>query len=241
MTTKNKTEKKPAAKAPTGIQITTGLHIERLTIPVLGSTPLLMHRFSDKARAEIELKQGATGAAMKAKKAPRNPREEYEGCFYTNSRGEIVFPATAFKNAIQDACRQLANVKATVVAGAIHMTQPEFRIYGTPRFVTHMARLESGVFCPRYRPQFDKWGSMVTLEFNGTVLNAEAVVNLLSQAGFSCGIGDWRPFSKTNRSGSYGRFAVVNADNAELRAVMAQPQSTKAPENVDLEAVEPEN
>lgn len=208
------------------IEILTELNVEQITLPIIGRTPLIMHRFGEKSIRQIEAKQ--QGEA-RTKRAPKNPSEEYESSFYSNDQGEIVFPASAFKNALLDACRQVDGIKATVVAGAIQMCDEWVRIYGSPKMAFHMARNATGVADTRYRPQFDQWCAFVKLDYNANVVTKEQVVNLMDQAGFSCGIGDWRPFSKTNRSGNFGRFRVVNATNSALASIMKHKQSTKAP------------
>lgn len=56
----------------------------------------------------------------------------------------------------------------------------------------------------RYRGQADSWSMEFLIKFNADVLAPEWVLNLLNTAGFSCGLGEWRP----ERNGASGTFEV---------------------------------
>jgi hypothetical protein len=57
----------------------------------------------------------------------------------------------------------------------------------------------------RYRPYFSGWSILLKITHNANVITQEQVVNLLNLAGFSVGIGDWRP----EKDGNAGRFHVA--------------------------------
>jgi hypothetical protein len=74
---------------------------ETIRVPILGTTPLLMHRFSEKAkRMMLDNMQG-----RKTPKAIKDPQAEYEAAFYRLADGAAGFPAVAFKDATTKGAR----------------------------------------------------------------------------------------------------------------------------------------
>ena len=73
---------------------------ETLHIPIIGTTPLIMSRFSEKAKRKmLDAQQG-----RRTPKEIRNPEEEYEASMYRLGEGH-GFPAVAFKSATVAAAR----------------------------------------------------------------------------------------------------------------------------------------
>lgn len=219
MATKKKAEKVEEPK-----EVESDVKIERIDvahveIKIKGTTPLIVHAFSDKGRKMMEAKQ--MGEARQ-KKAPKVPHEEYMGSLYTikeasakGGDGVYGFPASGLKNAIVSACRYVEGINMTYARGAFHILgDPDdealVRIEGPPpRMRTDTVRLNSG-FKPvadiRYRPEFRGWGMTLKIEINRSAISLPQLVNLINVAGFGVGIGEWRP----ERRGSWGRFEVVN-------------------------------
>lgn len=64
----------------------------------------------------------------------------------------------------------------------------------------------------RYRPEYPiGWSIPIEVRYNTKVVSAEQVVNLLNLAGFSIGLGEWRP----QKDGDWGMFSVT-ADEVAL-------------------------
>lgn len=80
-----------------------GLKIERMLVEVEGESPLIMHRWSDKAKRMMWDKQQK--AAPKGKEI-RNPQQEVEDALYRDEAGHPAMPSTAFKSAMVEACAQ---------------------------------------------------------------------------------------------------------------------------------------
>jgi len=68
-------------------------------------------------------------------------------------------------------------------------------------------RVGAGSTDMRYRPEFSEWSVNVIVEIDSDLLNEQDVVNLVNRAGFSIGVGEWRP----EKGGEYGRFAFDTA------------------------------
>ena len=74
---------------------------EHLRVPIVGVSPLIMHRFSEKAKKQmLDAAQG-----RQTPKEPKNPQAEYESAFYRLADGGYGFPADAFKQATVGAAR----------------------------------------------------------------------------------------------------------------------------------------
>src|SRR5690348_6335815 len=89
--------KHDAAATTENIEIK-GMDLRVIQIPIVGESPLIMHRWSEKAKRQMRDKQQKK--ATKAKEV-RNPHEEFiEATYFLNAeRTRYGFPATAFYNA----------------------------------------------------------------------------------------------------------------------------------------------
>ena len=63
----------------------------------------------------------------------------------------------------------------------------------------------------RHRPRFDQWGAKFDLMVNDAQLAVETAHLLLTEAGQSIGIGDFRP----EKRGPFGTFRVTAFDEQE--------------------------
>ena len=68
-----------------------------------------------------------------------------------------------------------------------------------------MVRVGMGTADIRFRGEVSDWSIDFIIEYNPTVISCEQILGLLDLAGFSVGIGEWRP----QRSGDYGRFKIL--------------------------------
>lgn len=67
-----------------------------------------------------------------------------------------------------------------------------------------MVRVGMGAADIRYRGQVTDWTMEFLIKFDADVFSAEQVLNLLNKAGFSSGLGEWRP----EKNGDFGTFEV---------------------------------
>lgn len=204
------------------------IEVEVAQFVVLGDR-LIMHKFSKKAQQEIEDKQ--QGKAKKAGKQPRDPHQEYMDSIYWFRDGKRVgFPSAGFKAAMVRAgklqgytmtdLRQMFFVRGQETDDrGVQLTEiltEDGEKDGLPvdgnGSVLHdvMAKISGGTWTPRYRALFPEWFAVVEIEYLPNVINAEQLANLLNYAGFSVGVGDWRP----ERGGDYGRFRVASGTEA---------------------------
>ena len=187
-----------------------------LTIKIIGDSPLIVHKWSEKAKKEMLDKQ--MKKASKGKEA-KDPWMDYcESMYWLDGMPEkptqediekarFGFPATAFKACAIDAgYQQGALAKKTTARGAFHINDEFVEIDGTPNMREDMVRIGMGTADIRYRGEFKTWSAIVHIVYNPIAISAEQIINLLNLGGFANGIGEWRP----SKDGSFGTFHVAN-------------------------------
>lgn len=172
-------------------------------IPIEGETPLISNKWSDRAIAEIEAKQGKH--AQKAREA-RNPTQEFKDSIYMLN-GKPAFPGSAFKKAAVEAARQVEGLAMTEARVLFHVLDELVPIKGKPEMRRDMVRLETGTWSPAYRAEYKQWSCKLRVRFNASLLSLDQLVNLFNLAGNN-GVGCWRPSSPKGKSGSFGMFRV---------------------------------
>lgn len=177
------------------------LDLQRIEITLEGDSPLICHKWSEKAKTEMLNKQ--MKKAVKAK-AAKDPKRDYKESLYEHPEGGYGFPAVAFKAAAVDACSHVAGITKVQTRGAFHIDEELVKIKGRPNMREDMVRVGMGTADIRYRGEFKKWSTSFVIRFNASVLSAEQIVSLFDVAGFGTGVGEWRP----QKNGSYGMFHV---------------------------------
>lgn len=198
-------EKKEPVILDAGVKIPKP-NIQTIEVTLTAKSPLIFHKWSEKAKKQILDKQQKR--ATKGKEI-RNPEKEYEASFYYNKEGNIAFPAGSIKKSIVGAARSLDDVAMTEVRAALFVVGDDQDLipvkYKSKEMREDMVRIGRGSADLRYRGQLNKWSMTFNVEYNANVFSAEMVLNLFETAGFSQGLGEWRP----ERSGNYGKFTTL--------------------------------
>jgi hypothetical protein len=177
-----------------------GLAIEGLKLRLVGTSALIVHKWSEKAKKQMldkQMKRASQG------KTAKDPEQDYRESLYIRSDGSYGFPAVAFKAAAVRA-GTYCDMKMVFLRGAFHVEGDLVLIEGEPEPREDMVRVGMGTADIRYRPQFPKWATELDITFNNRALTAEQIVNLFEIAGFAVGVGEWRP----EKDGQFGRFRV---------------------------------
>jgi hypothetical protein len=178
-----------------------GLAKEFIRLRLVGTSPLIVHNWSAKAKKQMldkQMKRASQGRAAK------DPEQDYRESLYIRSDGSHGFPAVAFKEAAVRA-GTYCDMKMVFLRGAFHVDGDDLvRVEGEPEPREDMVRVGQGTADIRYRPQFPKWAVEVDVTYNSRALTAEQIVNLFEIAGFAVGVGEWRP----EKNGQFGRFRV---------------------------------
>ena len=189
-----------------------GMNIKHAEIFLISDSPLISHKWSEKSKKEIRDKQ-----QKKAKTARdiRDPEAEFNDSLYHIEGGGYGFPAVAFKAAAVNACSHVDGITKVHARGAFHIMCELVTIEGDkPIQREDMVRVGMGVADLRYRGEFKKWHCKIPVRFNANVLSLEQITNIFDTAGFSTGVGEWRP----QKNGDYGMFHVARGkDENKLR------------------------
>lgn len=180
------------------------LDIQEFDVRIESMTPLLVNRFSDKARREIADK------GPKKKRVIESPEEQYKGSLYRHPDGGYGFPAAAFKKAAIRAAKVVGMYMTDAATGGwqiMGMSDGEvdlIKIEGEPEMHSSIVRV-SGKASPRYRGIFHEWSATLTVMHNARSTSRAQIISLLEHAGFHVGVGENRP----EKTGSNGMFRIM--------------------------------
>lgn len=175
-----------------------------MELALVGESPLIVNRFSEKAK---NMMVGKQKGEARMKKAPKSAEEDFKNSLYYHPEGGYGFPCVGFKSAAVAACRYVDGIKMTEARGAFHVVGELAKIEGPePEMREDMVRIAMGTADVRYRGQFWPWRVKLTISYNEDALTPEQIVNLFNVAGFGVGVGEWRPGKS---GGPYGRFRVA--------------------------------
>lgn len=197
------------------------LEIQRVRIRVIGDSPLIMHKWSDKAKEMMRMKQQKK--ATQGREA-KDPQRDFEDSIHRLDDGRPGFPAIGFKAAAVTACTSIAGVTKVAARQAFHILGDLVPIIGpAPTMREDMVRIGMGVADIRYRAEFWPWSADLEISYNTRALSIEQIMNLLNTAGFGVGVGEWRP----ERDGQFGRFHCAADDEIEDVADIQESQAPK--------------
>lgn len=180
--------------------------VREVRVVIEGVTPLLCNRFSEEAIAAIEGKQAKKASAGKA---ARDPEKEFRASLYETGDGGYGFPAGGVKKAMAAAGYRFAGQAMTETNGAVNLIGDLLPIKGDePHRDSRNVRLSSGVTSIAYRGRFDSWSIEVPMRYNANAISLEQILNLVNLAGFSVGIGAFRPEKK----GLFGQFKIRSVE-----------------------------
>lgn len=222
MSTTTKSKNSPSSSSENGLTLVIRAPKRgRLQLRVIGETPLIMHRWSEKAMKEMLDKQ--QGNKNLSKREAKDPQQDYENSMYRMPDGSgYAFPAVAFKAAMVSACREIDGLTMAQARQLFHVRgidDPEYvRINGNPRMRQDTVRVSNGAADIRFRGEFVAWSADLEIDFNAAVLKAEDVANLLAYAGASVGIGERRPEREGNSFGLFIVGAIVHNESSDAQS-----------------------
>lgn len=193
-----------------------------LEVPVIGVTPAIPHRWSQKALNMMRAKQMAETGALGKRREPKNPEEEAEqSCYWVDvlEDGRMVrhaaLPAVAFKAAMVGAVRLYEGLTMTAAKLLFYVEgtggEQLVPLDGPWEMREDTPRNSGGVADLRYRMQIWPWSATLKVHYIPSVINPDSVIALVDAAG-RLGVGDWRPSSPKSASGTYGQFRVVTEE-----------------------------
>ena len=199
------------------------VEIAEVNVRIVSDTPLIMHRWSVKAKREILDKE--MGKAKKAREIKRPVNDFCRSMYWMQGEpaedatddeimaavpsGRFGFPVTAIKQAeISAAFRSGMSKDKVSLQGAFFITgegeEQLAEVKGdAPHIREDMVRVGMGAADIRYRGEFDSWYMDLTVRYNKNgQYSLEQILNIINLGGFCCGIGEWRP-EKSGQNGMY--------------------------------------
>lgn len=193
-------------------------NFQRATLRLIGTSPYVQHRFSQKAQTMMEEKQRAgSRAAKNRKREARDFERDYQEAAHISREGWYGIPAPSFRNALISACRVAgfamtrAKLSVFIEADGIDANDgtPLIVLVGDPRAHLMPARNDSGVADLRMRPMWEQWSCDLRLRWDGDQFSVTDIVNLVSRAGLQVGIGEGRPDSPNSNGLGWGCWEVA--------------------------------
>jgi hypothetical protein len=190
-----------------------------LRIPIRGTSPLIVHKFSQKAKQTmLDNMQG-----RKQPKEPRDPDADYRASLYLHDDETPGLPVLAFKASTVSAARLFdKSVTMTMLRQCLFFTaewsekeQVQLvRINGEHQMREDVVRVGNGGTDLRYRAMFPTWTTHVDVTYVKSMLSRESVLSLIDAAGMGVGVGEWRP----EKSGDFGCFSIDTDREVEVIA-----------------------
>lgn len=187
--------------------------LERVTIevPIVGTAPLIVNRWSEKAK---QMMLAAQQSSVRAKKDAKDPLELFNASRYILEDGRDAFPAAGFAAATRAAARNFDGVTLVQLRTALSVIGDgenqlvPLDIDDEPTMREDTPRNANGVADLRYRAMYHPWRATLRVRFLPSVISAESVIALVDAGGMG-GVGEWRPSSPKSLTGSFGTYEVA--------------------------------
>lgn len=196
-----------------------------VVVTVEGIAPLLQNKYDVAAQSIVKNTKAA-------KKADVTPREVAEKAANKLDDGSLYIPTAAFARAIRDAGSQhklttsRKSVKAVVPAAILMLEEvallhaPGNQKKQIKTFEVDSRRVVNPTTrgaMPCHRPRIEKWATTFHIRINTGILEPKMIHQLLTEAGMTLGVGDFRP----ERGGPFGMFRVTSWDERKYKLPFA--------------------
>lgn len=192
---------------------------------IVGTAPLVIHRFSAKTKLEMKTKmETGKSASSKRNREAKQTDDLYQESRYISREGWDGFHAASIRNAMISACRlvnfkmTLAKMSVFVIADGVDKQEPQIpliRIIGNPIKQEDMARVETGQPYVTVRAAYHDWSAKVQIRWDADQFTVDDVSNLLARVGMQVGIGEGRPDSKNSAGMGWGTFSIKSHENSK--------------------------
>lgn len=183
-----------------------------IDISIAGLSPLIMHKFTDKAA-----ESATSGARVSSANTDRGtPHEQAEECLYVDDGGIIIIPQPNIFQSIISAGRffkngksKITTLKSSLIPAAVVLPLEYTKLeFDEPWTVdTRPVRIPStGGRILRHRPRFENWSCGFIAELDEGDISEKLFREIVGAAGAKVGLCDFRPETR----GPFGRFSIVN-------------------------------
>lgn len=200
------------------------IKIKEANVTIVGDSPLLINKFSEKAKREILDKQMKKAKKGKEAKIPfydfvqslhwitempdiENKAEEEIKELFTKAvenGAKFGFPTVGIKqSAISAAYRGGLAKNKVSLQGCFHIKGELAEIVGELVMREDYCKIPMGGADIVYRGEFKEgWKSTFTVIYDESAISLEQIIQMINLGGFSVGIGDWR----VEKGGNFGMF-----------------------------------
>ena len=178
--------------------------MKRAKVRIVGIAPLLMNRFA------IETMDDDTNAKRKDQKY--DPQTDAERAAYKDEKIGYYIPSShvegALKKAGSDFKSKGMKTYKDVVQASVFVEEEMLPLNRNEwdEIDRRAAKVQTARIV-RARPRFNKWALSFTLSFDDERITPDVLKQILSEAGATRGVGDYRP--------KFGRFKVAEFDVVE--------------------------
>jgi hypothetical protein len=201
--------------------------VKRITLSLIGQTPLIVSAFSEKAKRQmLEAQQ----KKVKGPKQSREPLEEFVNSLYWLSDRPKAFTEEAVAEAVKNGRFgfKCVSFKESAVSAALFIGEIKFKQHGyavfhingelcngedfteiigdKPAMREDTVRL-SGITRSsdlRYRGEFKNWKVNLNIDYLPSLVTSEQIVNWFNYGGSVGGMGEYR----IEKGGTFGRYKV---------------------------------
>jgi hypothetical protein len=205
------------------------MRLGQLHCHIVGTSPMIMHRFSAKAQRELLMPSPKKNRAEKEASLKHDPIAEFRDSIYLNrdpsTPAAVHIPSNAFSAALANAALDVPGATKSQLMRLTTVADTHINLFGVPKLFMAMTRSSDMGRTPdvRTRAIFPRWACKVSINFVSSLLKEKQIANLLATAGLIIGIGDWR----SQKGGSYGGFRIAGKDDPEYLEIV-KSQGRKA-------------
>jgi hypothetical protein len=222
MAKKAKSVKQTASKKLEEVDVSYELGVGETQVHIVGTSTLLMERFSQKAWRELLLPPRQSNRAERAQKLKHDPLWEFQQACYRNRDPDqptlFHLPNGMLHGVMKSIGVDIPGAAKAEIARLTTIIDENICLFGIP--LMHMAMVRnSGINRSpdvRTRPAFKQWAAKFTIRFATPLMNLRNVTNLVSAGGQFIGIGGWR----RQKGGPFGSFRICSPDDPEYKALL---------------------
>lgn len=183
---------------------TLNINLVTAKFKIVGTSPLLMDKFPEDVKKQIEEKQTGQG---QTRKYLRDIDKEQKQAIHRLPNGNIGFPAGGFKAGM---------IEATSFVGSKSFSKKLLRGMQIVNAVDGLVPIEykKQDICihsigsnTKHTPQFHDWSCILTIQFDRNNISHEDIANLINYAGFYYGVGIWSP--RCQSGGNHGMYKLA--------------------------------
>lgn len=196
----------------------------RIKVALLGTTPFICNRQSEKTMRELLLPAIKLNRSAREQVLKHNPIEEYRSSPYMDNNPDsptaILMKGGAFKSAACDSAVDTADLKAAQVRRLVSVPDFYVSMYGVPKLSIMDVRSAGINRTPdmRTRAILPEWCAIVTFTYVMPQMNETKLINLIANGGITRGVGDGR----TEKGAlDFGQYTVVGLTDPTIKMIMA--------------------